>query len=246
MDPGKGRMSGTDFDRAGRLLARLGNYLGVRSKAGASRPANIVQTSDGRQLDLDYFVQWRQYLWRKPVLDMLAFLGDLQGKQMLHIGDFTCRMTSLYAMMGAQVTLADPYPVEVDELEKWGVRSKVKIVTTSGGLAELHDARFDMALTKSVLWCIPDLKTFLGEIAGHLRPGAKVAFLENPYGGPVTVWLRRHLRRARLVDRESRRFGVKKSQLPLFREQFDQVSIRSHFGMVYEIMGYARGGVATE
>jgi SAM-dependent methyltransferase len=242
LEPGD-RFSGTDLDKVGRLLSRFGNYLGLGRGSAA---ANTVQTPDGRHLDLDYFVHWRQYVWRKPVLNMLAFLGDLRGKHLLHIGDFTCRMTSLYALMGAKVTLADPYPVEVDELDKWGVRDKVTIVTTRGGLAELGDARFDMVVTKSVLWCIPDLKPFLGEIAAHVRPGGKVAFVENPYGGPVTVWLRRHLRRARLAGRESRRFGVKKSQLPWFRDQFERVSIRSHFGMVYVILGYARSPVPSE
>lgn len=245
MDPGEDRLSGTDFDRAGKLLARLGAYLGIKKKTDAP-PVNTVQTPDGRQLDLDYFVHWRQYVWRKPITDMLAFLGDLRGKRLLHIGDFTCRMTSLYAMMGAEVTLADPYPVEVSELEKWGIRDKVRIVATSGGLKEIGGARFDMAVTKSVLWCIPNLETFLKEVADHLRPGAKVAFVENPYGGPVTVWLRRHARRARLAGRESRRFGIKKSQFPLFRENFDRVSIRSHFGMVYMIQGYARGSTSTD
>jgi SAM-dependent methyltransferase len=238
------RLSGTDFDTVGTLATRIGGYLCGR-KAGQTSLA-IVQIPDGRQLDLDYFVHWRQYLWRQPVRDMLAFLGDLRGKQLLHIGDFPCRMTSLFAMLGAQVTLVDPQPVELDELDKWGVRDEVRIVTTRGGLVELGDARFDIVVTKSVLWSIPDIKGFLGQIAEHLRPGGKVAFVENAYGGFIAAWLRRHLRIARLAGRERRRFGVKRSQLPWFRERFDQTRIRSHLGMVYVILGYAHGGVAAQ
>ena len=75
-----------------------------------SDKATIMETLSRQQLDLDYFVHWRPYLWREPVRRMLNFLGDLHGKRLLHIGDTPGRMTSYFAMSGAYVTLADPNP----------------------------------------------------------------------------------------------------------------------------------------
>ena len=38
---------------------------------------------DGRGLNLKYFISWRPYLWQRPVLRALKFLGDLRGKRLL-------------------------------------------------------------------------------------------------------------------------------------------------------------------
>jgi hypothetical protein len=40
--------------------------------------SRTITLKDGRRLDLDYFVEWRPWLWRRPVLNALAFLGDLR------------------------------------------------------------------------------------------------------------------------------------------------------------------------
>jgi len=197
---------------------------------------------DGRKLDFDYFIHWRPYLWRIPIAHVLDFLGDLKGRSVLHIGDFPGRLTSLLAMLGANVTMADitPFDDAKQELAKWGVMDRVRLVQTSGGLSELGTERYEVVLTKSVLWAVPNLDWFLDEIDGHLGDGGKVAFVENTYGSPVAKWLRSHFRSKRFRDRESRRFGVKNGHLPLFRQKFSDVTIKTHWWMVYEILGRKR------
>ena len=38
---------------------------------------------DGREVDLDYFVNWRPYLWRDPIARALRFLGNLRGAALI-------------------------------------------------------------------------------------------------------------------------------------------------------------------
>jgi hypothetical protein len=47
---------------------------------------HTITTVGGRKLDLEYFVEWRPYLWLTPVIHALEFLGDLRNKRVLEIG----------------------------------------------------------------------------------------------------------------------------------------------------------------
>jgi SAM-dependent methyltransferase len=215
-----------------------------------------IITTTGRKLNLSYFVEWRPYLWLKPVVHALEFLGDLRGKRVLEIGGRYGRMTSLFALLGAEVTMLEKTESCKDEVEgvtildesevarakdevnKWGVADHVRLVQTKGGFDEISGETFDVIFTKSVLWCIEDLSRFLEQIDVHLADGGKVAFIENFRGGKTLLWLRRVLKGRGAFDYEHLYRGITPQQLPIFRRYFANVRIRRHRFFVYEIFGY--------
>ena len=141
-------------------------------------------------LDLQYFVEWRPYLWQRPVARALRYLGDLQGKRVLEIGGRSGRMSCLMAMLGAEVTMLQKGPVQHADTEaaKWQVGDRVRNISADGGLEAIAGETFDAIFTKSVLWCIPDLADFLDQLEVHLAEDGKVAFVENCLGGPCLRW----------------------------------------------------------
>lgn len=199
----------------------------------------MLKYPDGREIDIDYFVQWRACLWRKPILTALKFLGDFSNKRVLEIGGGSGRMSSLFALMGAHVTmLDDTSAVEqaIAEVKKWNMQDRVKIYHTTGGFDKVVGQKFDIIFTKSVLWSIKDLGGVLNTIDQLLAPGGKVAFVENYRGGKFLLWLRRNLRYGGF-NHENIYFGITPQQLHLFEQRFSPVRIRRHSFLVYSIMG---------
>ncbi len=199
---------------------------------------------DGRELDLMYFVEWRPYLWKRPIWNALEFVGDLRGKRVLEIGGRYGRMTSLFALRGAEVTMLDHADLAAakSEVQKWGVADRVRLIRTRGGFEDIAGETFDVVFTKSVLWCIEDLRGFVEQIDLHLAVGGKVAFVENYRGGKLLFWLRRNVLRRGQFKYEQRYIGITPSQLPIFRECFAQTGIRRYRYFVYEIFGEKRTG----
>jgi len=198
-----------------------------------------VVLPDGRTLDLDYFVEWRPWLWRKPVADALEFLGDLRGKRVLEIGGRTAKMSSLFALLGADVTLLEKAvpPSAEAEVRKWNVADRVQLVATTGGFQKIVGQLYDVIFTKSVLWSVLDLAGFLEQLRGHLVPGGKVAFVENYRGGKVHFWLRRNLIRRGRFGYEDQYFGITREQIPLFRKRFCRLIVRRYRHFVWSIFG---------
>ncbi len=201
-----------------------------------------IRLPDGRKIDLDYFVEWRPWLWRRPVRQALRFLGDLRGKRVLEVGGRRARMAALFALLGAHVTMLERHlPPEAEaEVEKWGVAERVRLVPTKGGVDAVQGEQFDVLFTKSVLWSIEDLSGFLDGLAPLLAPGGKAAFLENYRGGRCLFWLRRHILHRGAFGWEKYYHGIRPDQLPLFRERFARVRVKRYLGLVYGIFGEAR------
>lgn len=200
----------------------------------------------GSPLDLDYFVEWRPYLWRRPVADALSFLGDLRGKRLLEIGGRSGRMACLFALLGANVTMLEGASLDIasDQLAKHDVADRVRLIGTRGGFEEIAGETFDAIFTKSVLWCIEQLGEFLDELEVHLAPNGKVAFVENNRGARCLRWLRRHVVRRGRFAYEHRYFGIRPDQLPLFLERFDEVRIKRRLWAVYTILGRKKAPAA--
>ena len=201
-----------------------------------------VQVNDGRHLDLNYFVEWRPWLWRRPLADTLEFLGDLRGKRVLEIGGGAGRVTSLFALCGARVTMVDKSDLGQAraEIEKWGVGDRVRLVKTQGGLDEIGNESFDAIFTKSVLWSVEGLSGMLDQLESRLAPSGKVAFLENYRGGKAMFWLRRNVIHRGKFGWEYHYYGMRPDQLPLFSERFADVHWRRNLFFVYEIFGRKR------
>ena len=192
--------------------------------------------------NIDYFVEWRPWLWRRPVIDALRFLGGLRGKRVLEIGGRSGRMTSLLALQGAHVTMLERSGTDkaAAEVARWNVRDRVRLVKTDGGLEALGNETFDVIFTKSVLWSVEHLEPFLEELDSHLVPGGKAAFLENYRGGPFWMCLRRTFIHRGRFGYERHYFGITPVQLDLFRQRFDGVRVHRRLWMVYEIFGHKR------
>lgn len=190
------------------------------------------------QPDLDYCVEWRPYLWRRPVQQALAFLGDVSGKHILEIGGRSGKMSCLFAMQGARVTMLERGSVDAAQAEakRWGVGDRVRAVATDGTMAAIAGQRFDIVFTKSVLWSIERLEPVLTAFDDHLAPGGRIAFVENNRGGKLLQWLRWHVAH-RKTRYQHVYHGIRPDQLDLFRRHFDTVKVRSYLGLVYVITG---------
>jgi 2-polyprenyl-3-methyl-5-hydroxy-6-metoxy-1,4-benzoquinol methylase len=195
---------------------------------------------NGSVVDLEWFVDWRPWLWTAPIAHALSFLGDLHGKSVLEIGGKNARMSSLFALLGAKVTMVDVHISQAayEVVAKWGVGGQVRFVQSKGMWEELGGERFDVVFTKSVLWCLIDQPAIIARINHLLAPGGKCAFVENYRGGKIYFLLRemlggtgpnRHLYK-----------GISHQQLDLFRAQFADLQIRRHNYIVWEIFGHKR------
>jgi len=159
---------------------------------------------EGPLNNLPYFI-----LWGGEAAVSLAraafyeFIGlDLFGKSILEIGCGDGKMSSLFALLGAQVTGVDIGPGlsvrAAAEVRKWGVADRVNFLESpSGSLSILPNGFFDLAFTKSVLLHIRDLEPFMHELSSKLKPGGRVCFLENPCRNVLDRWVRNlvHIKR---------------------------------------------------
>jgi len=197
---------------------------------------------NGRHVDLDYFVRWRPWLWARPVANIVTFFGDLRGKRVLEIGGRDARMSTFFALLGAQVVMVDKRadPEGPAELQKWNVADRVRLIQTTGGFEEIRGEQFDAVFTKSVLWCIEDLAGFLDQIDAHLAKDGKVGFAENYRGGRLHFWFRRNFIHRGVFDWEKKYRGITPEQLNIFREKFADLKARRHLSFVYEILGHKK------
>lgn len=201
--------------------------------------AHPIRLPDGREVDLDHFVEWRPWLWRRPVKEALAFLAPLEGKRILEVGGRRAKMACLFALHGAEVTMLERHlpPEAQAEVARWDIADRVRLVETDGTFDAVAGERFDAVFTKSVLWSIEDLGPFLDALLAHLKSDSRAAFVENYRGGGALMWLRNHVlnRQARLWSHSYH--GIRKNQLPLFRDRLEDVRIRRWRCFVYTIFG---------
>jgi SAM-dependent methyltransferase len=156
----------------------------------------VIRTPTGQSLSLDQFVCWGG----RSVIDLakvaFEFLGnDWTDLRVLDIGFGHGQMSCLFALLGAQVVAVDTHEVTLAEAraeaERWGVGERIEFTVYSGDPAEIRDAQFDIAFAKSVLLLIPDLETFCRRLSAKLRPQAQLAFIENGFHNPLSVFGRR-------------------------------------------------------
>ena len=71
-----------------------------------------------------------------------------------------------------------------------------------------------------------------------LDEGGTCAFVENFRGGLILDAVRNVIHRGFRHKRIYR--GIRKDQLPIFRRQFEGVSIRRHLWLVYTVLGHKK------
>ncbi len=201
----------------------------------------MIPLPDGRQVDMDAFIEWRPWLWREPVLEALGDLRWLTGKRVLDLGCRYGRMTAFFALCGADAVGVDMYEEGLtraaETARQWQVQDRTRFIAYKGNPATLEEGPFDLIFTKSVLLSIRNLAEILEQIDAVLAPNGRVAFVENVRGGAAAMWLRRnviHRGRGAYLDRYH---GITREQTLLFNRQFDDVMVRRRRCMIYTITG---------
>ena len=186
---------------------------------------------------IDHFTEWGGHSWAYLTQYALSKVETLQNKRVLEIGFRFGKMTSLFALLGAEVTGletdASVIPKAQQEAATWGVSSRVSFFHYDGDLSHcsvLKGKTFDIIFSKSVLVLLCDgLPRYLHALDELLAVQGRYIFLENAYGGRIFALIR-YIREKELrhpVNREyftrfhlraiSDVFGiqeVKKSYLP--------------------------------
>jgi len=198
---------------------------------------SLVTTSERQIPSLDYFVEWGGGRWEHFCRYALQDLGPLRGRRILEIGPRFGRLSSYFALLGAQVVGIDIDAVALMQAEReaarWGVQDRVSFVHYDGRLDRceaLSGAEFDVVFTKSVLVSLGcGLEEYLRQIDRKLGPSGRCVFIENRSGGALFSLARRVLPTQRgyyrwvtyLTDSHLKSIGevfhiteVKKSLLP--------------------------------
>jgi len=193
--------------------------------------------------DIPYFIEWGQHGWTKLFTDALnnEIGTDLAGKRVLEIGSRFARISSLFALLGAEVWACDTglgyREKAAEELKKWKLENRVHLLYgRKADMAEVADGSMDLAFTKSVLVLIKDLPGMLQLISSKLKPGGKVVFMENAYGNGLYNSLRAFKHRKIQGFKRTRYFTQK--EIDLIGSIFPAVKVRrSWFPPVYLFVG---------
>jgi SAM-dependent methyltransferase len=200
----------------------------------ASAPAE--QTS---ALDLRECIEWRSWLWTKPVAWVLDDRSRFRGKRLLDLGCRYGRMTCYFASLGA---LVDGVDIAEGSLQKarelageLGLAKQVNFWRYSGNALELPHGEYDFVFTKSVLVVMGTLENSLQGIAQALKPDGEYLAVENLAGGSLLAFLREKIvhRRWRTFDKTFR--GMNGITISKFASNFQIVSHRRYWGLVIAI-----------
>lgn len=119
----------------------------------------------------------------------LDLLGDVRGKNILHLQCHFGQDTLSLARMGASVTGLDISDAALNEARKLAARCGLKASWVLSNVIDHRpelDGRFDIVFTSygTIGW-LPDLEPWGANIRRYLKPGGRVVFVEfNP-----AVWM---------------------------------------------------------
>jgi SAM-dependent methyltransferase len=191
---------------------------------------------------IDYFVEWRPWLWSPAVRWAIATPERFRGRRVLEIGCRYGKMSCLYALLGAQVTgvdlSADALEIARREAARCGVESRTTFMRYSGDPRELP-GDFDFVVTKSVLVIVPELPKYLAHVKSRMRPGGEFIALENNAGNKLVNTLR-----ARLIHRAWKSFdtsfrGVDAGFVADFESSFKLIERKRFYALVTGLRGVA-------
>ncbi len=190
-------------------------------------------------LDLRECIEWRPWLWTRPVEWVLEDRSRFQGKRVLDLGCRYGRMSCYFASLGAVV---DGVDIAEESLQKarqlagdLGLAEKINFWRYSGDVQELPQGKYDFIFTKSVLVVMGKLESSLQGIARALKPDGEYLAVENLQGGAAL-----RLLRAKIVHRRWKNFGesfggMDEGALSEFEKAFPSVSHRRYWGLVVAI-----------
>jgi 2-polyprenyl-3-methyl-5-hydroxy-6-metoxy-1,4-benzoquinol methylase len=189
-------------------------------------------------LDLRECVEWRSWLWTKPVDWLLNDRSRFAGKRLLDLGCRYGKMSCYFASLGAFV---DGVDVEEGCLRKarehaceLGLAERVTFWRYSGNAIDLPHRKYDFVFTKSVLVVMGPIENSLQGICQTLKHDGEYLAVENLAGGSLLA-----LVRAKIVHRRWRNFdtfkGVNATTISQFASSFECVSYRCYWGLVLAI-----------
>lgn len=205
-------------------------------------PEQIQSTREAPLDNLSYFMEWGAPAWERLLRQIIT--DDLgvewfQGKRVLELGCRTGRISTLFALLGAEVVGLDIdnrfLKFAADEADKFGVANRTEFMKRDlMEYCEESPSSFDLIFTKSVLVAVSELDRFTAAVNRTLRPNGALASIENGRGNFLLRSLRT-IRRlgARSFDHSTVKYFDKK-RLDVFRNAFDDFRLRTvHFPPVF-------------
>jgi len=189
---------------------------------------------------LDYVVEWRPFLWLRPLEYALRDPGRFAGKRILDLGCRYGKVSCWFAAQGATVTGVDINPkvieIAVKERAKWNIgEDRLTFATFDGNLTTLPREQYDIVFTKGVLVILNPLGDALEDISNLLKPGGEYLAVENAAAGFPISTVRRYLWR----NWNNRVFhGIDQAAMAQVQRVFPTVSSKKFLGMVYTIQAY--------
>lgn len=214
----------------------------------AMQPGEVIDTTEALRR-LDYCLEWRPWLWRKPARELLAPFERFRGKRVLEIGGKSGRMSCLLAATGAHVTAVDVWAEATEraraEAMRWGVADRIEFITYDGDGRKLPSGPFDVIFTKSVLVMIyrDHLDTMLVELKRRLAPSGLGLFIENSTNRLIE-WCRHSILHRGDKSLKLRHWGFGRDHLARIEQVFGPLQISQHYRLVWTIRT-ANGDIAT-
>lgn len=189
---------------------------------------------------LRYCVEWRPYLWLRPLEHALGDPARFAGKRVLDLG---CRFGKMACWFAAQGAIVDGVDISKEaikvanaEKSKWRIANNfLSFRVFDGNLANLPPEQYDFVFTKSVLAVlVGDPVQFLSHVPALLNRGGHYLAVENAAAGFPVSLARRWLHR-RWNSSGKKFHAIDDSLLALFRSNFGDVSYRKYWGLVLAI-----------
>lgn len=184
-------------------------------------------------IDLSYFLEWGGKGWEnlfRFALDDFIW-NDLNGKNVLEIGPRYGKISTLFALYGANVTGAEInpefIPIANNEAKKWNVEHKVNFIDYKGDLNNLPDNEYDLVFTKSVLVLIKDLDYYLSVLKKKIKKDGQIVILENAYNNIFFDFLRRIKHFNKWDVRRATYFS--KQEIEVIGKHFKLIHVKKNF-----------------
>jgi 2-polyprenyl-3-methyl-5-hydroxy-6-metoxy-1,4-benzoquinol methylase len=189
------------------------------------------------EIDLDYFLEWRPYLWKPAVRWLIQDPARFINKRVLDLGCNSGKMSCYFGLLGASVTGIDLPHVDMEparkEALKWNLRGNVEFLNYKGDPSMLEKQGYDFIFTKSVLVIIPQLSLFLTKLIQALAVGGELISAENnqtiPMVNKAMLVLLKHERR------KGRFRGIDRAFLTDVEMVFGNQESKSFWGLVTAI-----------
>lgn len=195
---------------------------------------------------LDYCLEWRAWLWRKPTLSLLHPFEQFRGKRVLEFGARYGRMSCLLAAAGAQVTGVDLFEEYIgrarQEAERWNLGDRVRFCTYDGNFSNLPQEKFDFIFSKSVLVVLDTriLPELFRELRNRLVPGGSALFLENANNWILDKYRRFILHRGDTCL-QCANYGFYPQELNAIGQALGSAKFQRHLGLVWSIRAQVAG-----